>query len=185
MPIIEIAVLIEVGSWLGLWPTLALIILTATVGTWMLRQQGFAVLSRAQGQFERGGIPLAEMFEGLCLVIAGALLLTPGFVTDAIGGALLLPPVRFWLYRIFGHVLRDNIHMSQTEVHRGPPGSGPRGGRGSEGPIVEGDYESMTPDDQGRSDSGDNPESVDRDIPDRDGDDEPMPPPRGSWTKRQ
>ena len=59
MPIIEIAVLIQVGGWLGLWPTLALIILTAVAGTWMLRQQGFAVLTRAQSQLERGAVPVS------------------------------------------------------------------------------------------------------------------------------
>ncbi|NJO36959.1 MAG: FxsA family protein [Rhizobiales bacterium] len=96
MPLIEIAVLIQVGSWLGLWPTLGLIVLTAIIGTWMLRRQGFAVLARAQRQLAEGGIPIGEVFEGLCLVIAGALLLTPGFVTDAIGGSLLVPPVRAW-----------------------------------------------------------------------------------------
>jgi UPF0716 protein FxsA len=131
MPLIEIAVLIQVGSWLGLWPTLALIILTAIAGTWMLRQQGFAVLTRAQNQLERGAVPLGEVFEGFCLVIAGALLLTPGFVTDAIGGALLLPPVRAWLYKVLGHRFRSSAM---------PP---PRDG--GSGPVVDGDFERVEP----------------------------------------
>jgi UPF0716 protein FxsA len=70
VPLAEIAVLIRVGSWLGLMPTLALIILTAVVGTWMLRRQGFAVLARAQRQLEQGVMPVAEVFEGLCLLVA-------------------------------------------------------------------------------------------------------------------
>ena len=83
VPLAEIALLIQVGGWLGLMPTLALIILTAVIGTWMLRQQGFTVLSRAQRQLEQGVMPVAEVFEGLCLLVAGVLLLTPGFITDA------------------------------------------------------------------------------------------------------
>ena len=109
MPLAEIAVLIRVGGWLGLVPTLALIILTAVVGTWVLRRQGFAVLTRAQRQLEQGVMPVAEVFEGLCLLVAGALLLTPGFITDARGALLLLPPVRALLYRQVGHHLERQV----------------------------------------------------------------------------
>ena len=132
MPLAEIAVLIQVGSWLGLWPTLALIVLTAIAGTWMLRRQGFAVLTRAQDQLERGAIPISEVFEGFCLVIAGALLLTPGFVTDAIGGSLLFPPMRAWLYKVLGHRFRS----SATPHRRTDDG---------EGPVVDGDFERVEP----------------------------------------
>ena len=165
MPLIEIAVLIQVGGWLGLWPTLGLIILTAIVGTWMLRQQGFAVLARAQDQLQKGAAPLGEVFEGFCLVIAGALLLTPGFVTDAIGGSLLIPPVRAWLYAVLGDRFR------QTAM---PPSGG-----GRQGPVVDGDFEEVepgpptTPEPDPRSPansaSSDRSNSVD------------MPPPRGGW----
>lgn len=160
-PLIEIAVLIQVGGWIGLWPTLALIVLTAIIGTWMLRQQGFAVLTRAQRQLEEGAIPLGEVFEGFCLVIAGALLLTPGFVTDAVGGALLMPPVRAWLYKVLGERFRSTI-----QPH--PPGG--------DGPVVDGDFETIDPDIQ--------PPDVDSDPPhDRSerGTSHPMPPPRGRW----
>ena len=181
MPIIEIAVLIQVGGWLGLWPTLALIILTAIAGTWMLRQQGFAVLSRAQSQLESGAIPLAEVFEGFCLVVAGALLLTPGFVTDAMGGLLLLPPIRAWLYRTLGHHLRASVSHSRTNVHDSTPGSEPGSARSRsdrQGPIVEGDYEAVVP---GDNETGDG--SSQSEIPsEKSG--ETMPPPRGSWKKK-
>ena len=160
-PLIEIAVLIQVGGWLGLWPTLGLIILTAIAGTWMLRQQGFAVLTRAQKQIESGGIPLGEVFEGFCLVIAGALLLTPGFVTDAVGGALLFPPVRTWLY----HVLGDRFRNAAMPHPRA--GGTPAGGRG---PVVDGDFEEVDPEAPHR----------DNDIS-ADGQAKPMPPPRGGW----
>jgi UPF0716 protein FxsA len=175
-PIIEIAVLIQVGGWLGLWPTLALIILTAIAGTWMLRQQGFAVLSRAQSQLERGTVPLAEVFEGICLVVAGALLLTPGFVTDVIGGALLLPPFRTWLYNVLGSRFRASVSYHEGRMDGEPWDSErpPNGGQGQDadggGPVVEGDFETMPPEDVTSDDDG---------PPDRSAGS--MPPPRGNW----
>jgi UPF0716 protein FxsA len=190
MPIVEIAVLIQVGGWLGLWPTLALIILTAVAGTWMLRQQGFAVLSRAQEQLGRGTVPIAEVFEGFCLVIAGALLLTPGFVTDFMGGLLLLPPVRTWLYGRLGHHLRSSVSHGEAGFHTGPAGSGrPPGGdhdrRPGKGPVVEGDFEAITPEDEPKADKDDDgSEGKPADAaPNRPGG-RPMPPPRGSWNDR-
>ena len=88
VPLAELAVLIEIGGWLGLGPTLALIILTAAGGTWVLRRQGIAVLRRAQQQMQQSSVPIFEVFEGACLVVAGALLLTPGFLSDTAGGDL-------------------------------------------------------------------------------------------------
>jgi len=182
MPLIEIAVLIQVGSWLGLWPTLGLIVLTAIIGTWMLRQQGFAVMARAQQQLAEGSIPFGEVFEGFCLVIAGALLLTPGFVTDLIGGSLLLPPVRAWLYRTFGGRLRE---AAMSGVH--PPGSEPHPDRQGEtkgrGPVLDGDFEAVDPK-AGDPKAGDPKAGTDNDPASEthpDSGSRPMPPPRGSW----
>ena len=84
-PIIEIAVFIEVGGRIGLWSTIGIVILTAVIGTAMLRQQGISVLFRIQENLNANRMPVRELFDGVCLVAAGALLLTPGFVTDAIG----------------------------------------------------------------------------------------------------
>lgn len=171
-PMIEIAVLIQVGGWLGLWPTLGLIVLTAIIGTWMLRRQGFAVLARAQKQLDEGALPLGEVFEGFCLVIAGALLLTPGFVTDLVGGSLLVPPVRAWLYKTLGGRFRQ---AAMPDRH--PPGSGP---------VVDGDFETIDPDAERSATDG--PSSEGRtpaiDPPDQAASrpkSGPMPPPRGRW----
>ena len=90
VPLIEIGLFIEIGGFIGLWPTLALVILTAVVGSWQLRLQGLATLARARQQLDRGQLPARELFDGFCLVIAGALLLTPGFMTDAVGLALFV-----------------------------------------------------------------------------------------------
>lgn len=99
VPILEIAVFIQAGNLIGLWPTLAAVVVTAVAGAALLRAQGLAALGRARQQLDRGEIPLAEVVTGVCLLIGGALLLTPGFVTDTVGFLLLIPPVRNILAR--------------------------------------------------------------------------------------
>ena len=94
VPLIEIALFIEIGGLLGLWPTLATIVATAVIGGAMLRSQGFSTLLRARAMLARGEVPLREVFDGVCLIVAAALLLTPGFLTDAVGFLLLVPGVR-------------------------------------------------------------------------------------------
>lgn len=102
MPIIEIAVLIQVGGAIGLLSTLAIIIATAILGTFMLRQQGLATLTRAQSRLAAGEMPAQQVAEGVFLLIGGVLLLTPGFVTDAFGFLCLLPPTRRWMANRLG-----------------------------------------------------------------------------------
>jgi len=140
VPLAEIAVLIQVGGWLGLVPTLALIVLTAVVGTVMLRRQGFAVLTRAQRQLEQGVMPVAEVFEGLCLLVAGALLLAPGFITDTCGALLLLPPARAFLYRRVGHYLERHV----VRAPDAPPG---QPAQRHPPPVLDGEYEEVDGDD--------------------------------------
>ena len=99
MPIIEIAVLIQVGGSIGLIPTLLIIIATAIIGTFLLRQQGLATLTRARQRMSTGQLPAEQMMEGVLLLIGGVLLLTPGFVTDAFGLSCLFPLTRRWMAR--------------------------------------------------------------------------------------
>lgn len=99
IPILEIAVFIQAGEIFGLWPTLAAIVVTAVVGATLIRAQGMAALHRARQSLARDRIPVSEVFTGICLLIAGALLLTPGFVTDTVGFLLLVPPLRAVLGR--------------------------------------------------------------------------------------
>lgn len=94
VPIIEIGLFIQVGGWLGLWPTLAIVILTAFLGTTLLRMQGMAAMARLQESLNRGGNPVDPIVHGALILAAGILLLTPGFFTDAAGLALLVPVVR-------------------------------------------------------------------------------------------
>ncbi len=97
MPIIEIAVLLRVGDALGWLPTLAIVVLTAVLGTAMLRQQGLATLNKARQRMAAGEMPAQQLLEGMLLLVGGVLLLTPGFVTDAFGFACLFPWSRRWL----------------------------------------------------------------------------------------
>jgi UPF0716 protein FxsA len=162
VPLLEIALFIKVGGLIGLAPTLALVVLTAVIGVWMLRLQGVGVLVSAQRQLAAGSLPIAEVFEGLCLVIAGALLLIPGFFTDAVGILLLVPPVRRALYRLISRRLEAHVVEMRGHARSGPD---------PKGPTIEAEYDEIV--DQDRSMLG---------ADDWEGQD--MPPSRGHWGRR-
>jgi UPF0716 protein FxsA len=94
IPLIELAVILKVNSFIGIGWTLGLIVITAFVGVKLLRQQGISTLLRANQKMQQGQIPAQELAEAFLLALAGALLLTPGFVTDAFGFILLVPATR-------------------------------------------------------------------------------------------
>jgi UPF0716 protein FxsA len=94
IPIIEISVLMQVGELLGMWPTIGIVILSAWIGAKYVRQQGLATLQSVQVKMAQGEMPSSEIVTGLMLLVAGVLLVTPGFVTDIFGLSLLVPSVR-------------------------------------------------------------------------------------------
>ncbi|MEZ9599211.1 FxsA family protein [Vibrio sp. 10N.286.46.A8] len=94
VPIIEIGLFIQVGGFLGLWPTIALVLITALVGASLVRSQGIQTLMSVQGRLQQGEMPAQQILEGVMLAVAGVLLLTPGFMTDALGMLVLLPAPR-------------------------------------------------------------------------------------------
>ena len=94
VPIIEIYLLIKVGSIIGVFPTILMVIGTAVIGAILLRQQGISTLTRFQNTLSSGQIPATEMLEGVALIVGGALLMTPGFFTDTIGFLCLIPTTR-------------------------------------------------------------------------------------------
>lgn len=98
IPLIEIALFVTIGEEIGLFSTLSLCVLTAIIGASFLKQQGLKTLLSAQQQISGGELPLQEIFNGFCLAIAGATLITPGFFTDFIGFLLLFPPARHYLW---------------------------------------------------------------------------------------
>jgi len=97
VPVLEIYLLIQVGSVIGALWTALLVVFTAIVGASQVQRQGLQTVSRIQSQLHSGSMPAMEMVEGFCLFLAGALLITPGFFTDSVGFALLIPPLRRYL----------------------------------------------------------------------------------------
>lgn len=145
VPIIEIALFIQVGGLIGLWPTLAIVVLTAVLGTWLVRTQGMMALGQLRSSFERLQDPAEPLAHGAMILFAGALLLTPGFFTDAFGFALLMPPVRMAVYRFLrSKVTVASFQMGPGAMHgRHYPGGHPRAGE--EGDIIDGDFEEVQP----------------------------------------
>lgn len=158
VPLIEIALFIELGGRIGLWPTLGLIVLTALIGSALVRHQGLATLERARAATDRGEMPLKEAATAVALLIAGLMLITPGFFTDTVGFLILIP----WVRRGLGVWLGARVIRAEgVRFGRGP---GPTGGTGSgRGPIIDGDWRDVTP---GQDTA-----------PARDGDGESLPPP--------
>lgn len=94
LPLTEIYFLIRVGSEIGALPTILLSILTAVIGAWLVRHQGFGVLMRVRDLLDRGEAPAIEMTDGALILAAGLFLILPGFLTDTLGFLLLIPPLR-------------------------------------------------------------------------------------------
>jgi len=109
IPIIEIALFIQVGGAIGMWPTLAIVVATALAGTILLRGQGIATMNNLRSSLAQGQNPVDPIAHGAFILVAGVLLLTPGFFTDATGIAFLIPPVRRVLIRLVGARLKAHV----------------------------------------------------------------------------
>lgn len=139
IPIVEITILIQVGQAIGAWYTVGLVLLSAFIGVNMLRYQSLATLGRAQERLSRNEVPGQEMVEGIVLAVGGALLVTPGFVTDVMGFSCLIPPVRKAVVRLL--LSRFTVIAASGAVH----GSFQQPGRGSgepprrNGDVIEGE----------------------------------------------
>jgi len=128
IPLVELYFLIQVGSGIGALPTIGLTILTAIIGGMLVRMQGFAVLMRVRRAADRGEVPALEMLDGTLLLVAGLILLLPGFFTDVVGFLLLLPPLRRHLIAKFVEIApHHNAPGGSTDAD-----SGPR--------VIEGEY---------------------------------------------
>jgi len=135
VPIIEIALFIQVGGAIGPFPTLAIVVLTAVLGTFMIRTQGVMALNRLQSSLNELQNPTEPLAHGAMILFAGALLLTPGFFTDAVGFALLVPPVRSALYAY----LRARMNVKSFTV-------GGQAHQRQQHPdvVIEGEFEEIT-----------------------------------------
>jgi UPF0716 protein FxsA len=147
IPLIEIAVFIEVGSAIGVAWTIAIIVLGTIIGVSLVRIQGFVTLTRARQQLDQGVLPGRELFDAVCLALAGILIFLPGFVTDILGVLLLLPPVRGLARRLAAAWLEK--HGREVRVQR-------------QGTVIEGEYEDLGSDENrpSRNDRGAGPERL-------------------------
>src|SRR6056297_3802248 len=135
VPLIEIALFIQIGGAIGLWPTLGIVILTAILGTWLVRTQGMMAMGNLRRSFSELDDPTEPLAHGAMILVAGALLLTPGFFTDAVGFALLMPPVRVAVLAY----LRKRVHVTRFEMGRDAP-------RPPHDPgIIDGEYHEVDP----------------------------------------
>lgn len=124
VPMVEIGLFIQVGGLIGLWPTLGLVLATALAGTWLVRSQGARALNDLRGALNDLRDPTAPLAHGAMILFAGALLLTPGFFTDAVGLALLVPAVRRWVLRyLAGHMQVASFTIGGVQA-RSRPGNG-------------------------------------------------------------
>lgn len=140
VPIAEIALLIKVGEAIGVLWTIILVIITALIGTAMLRSQGISVLTRAQQAVQEGRLPMDSVVDGVCLLLAGAFLLTPGLITDTIGFLLFVPALRRGLaHWIFARLLKDadvsvSVFGTKASNSQRPP-------QADSGIVIDGEFE--------------------------------------------
>ncbi|MTE00691.1 FxsA family protein [Paracoccus sp. YIM 132242] len=125
LPIVEIALFIQVGGLIGVWATLGLVVLAAVLGMAVIRSQGAHAWMEAQQSLAQLRDPSRPLAHGMMLMIAGALLIVPGFFTDTIGLLLLIPPVRDLVMRQAGRRMRvRSVHVARRESHRPPYADG-------------------------------------------------------------
>jgi UPF0716 protein FxsA len=139
VPLIEIALFIQIGGAIGLGWTLAIVIFTAILGTWLVRTQGLLAMTQLRGSFAQMRDPTEPLANGAMILFAGALLLTPGFFTDAIGFSLLMPPVR----RAVFNFVRARVSI-QTFAANGdmPPRNPAETGFGD---VIDGEFQEVPP----------------------------------------
>ena len=134
VPMIEIALFIKVGGLIGLWPTLGIVVGTAILGSMLVRSQGGQALGRIRGAVERRQDPSSHLADGAMIIFSGALLLTPGFFTDALGFALLIPGVRAAIRRYVSARMVVQTQSFHTRETRHPGGV-----------TIDAEYEEVTP----------------------------------------
>jgi UPF0716 protein FxsA len=113
--VLEISVIIQVGQWIGFLNTVGLLLLVSVLGAWLVKRQGLGVMARIREQRSAGRIPATEAFDGALILVAGVLLVIPGFVTDALGLLLLLRPVRAVVRRFVSRRVLREVEMVRAK----------------------------------------------------------------------
>ncbi len=140
IPIVEMYLLIEVAQQIDAIPTVILVMLTAIIGVAMLRQQGLSTLTRGISRLSQGELPAKEMFEGILLAVAGAFLITPGFLTDSIGFMLTFGPTRRLIAISLLHRFQLRS-MSGFDPQRTQEKYSSKGNAGANQTVIEGEFE--------------------------------------------
>jgi len=113
--VIEISVIIQVGQWIGFLNTVGLLLLVSLLGAWLVKRQGLGVMARIRAQRSAGRLPATEAFDGALILVAGVLLVIPGFVTDALGLLLLVPPIRSVVRRFVSRRVFREVEMVRSK----------------------------------------------------------------------
>lgn len=153
VPLIEIGLFIQVGGAIGLWPTLLIVLVTAFLGARLVKSQGLRELANVQGSFNELRDPTEPLANGAMILFAGALLLTPGFFTDAVGFSLLIPQVRAAAFTFLKSKIKvQGFSMGGAANHQQQH---PQQPRGPQDRVIDGDFEDVTQaDDPNRRPSG-------------------------------
>ncbi len=138
VPIFEIVLFIQMGGVIGLWPTIGLVLLTAVIGASLVRSQGIATLTSVQSRLQQGELPAQQILEGVLLAAAGMLLLTPGFLTDALGMCVLLPQPRAWLAK---QIMAKMVVKTATSGFHTGGGFSSGHSSSSNGDVFDGEYQ--------------------------------------------
>jgi len=138
VPIIEIGLFIQLGGFLGLWPTLTIVVATALIGSMLLRTQGLSTLEELKRTAETGQSPAGPMANGALILVAGLLLLTPGFFTDSFGFLLMVPPIRTLLIKWIATRAQMKIYASAANSQQPPD-------------VIDGEFEIIDDDEAGDS----------------------------------
>ncbi len=116
IPMVELAILIRVGSYLGFFNTITIVILTAVIGAYMVKMEGIGVLSRIQQSMQGGVFPEDVLVNGMLILVAGALLLTPGFFTDIIGFLMVFPFTRNYIREFVMRYIKNKMPPGDIEI---------------------------------------------------------------------
>lgn len=118
VPAAEIGVLLWSGTTIGFWPTLLMIILTGVLGTYLAKREGLQTVRRVQEQMRMGQVPGQALLDGICILVGGTLLLTPGFITDITGFLMLFPPTRKFFKLLIANIIRKRIYKGNIKIIR-------------------------------------------------------------------
>jgi len=144
IPVVELILFMQIGSKIGIVPTFGIILVTGILGAWLTKLQGMRTLARYQQAINEGRLPHEEVMDGLMILVAGAVLLTPGFLTDALGFSLLVPAIRGGVRKRLAHYLKGKIQVAGNGMDINSDGErsdmrfpGTEGNRSQDDVIIE------------------------------------------------